>query len=524
MTAPSMPRRRAGLMLTSTIALTTWIVVDARWGPDWPAQEFRAHLAHISAVLLWDNNWYGGQALAGYSVLYPLISRVLGAAASGVLACTVAMWCLSRLLPRRRGWPDRLVVASSLVTLAGLLLIGQIPFLLGTAAGLWAVLAVLRQRPLPAAAAAAACSLLSPLAGGFLLIVAAALAAALGWRRVLPLGAAVAGSGVALVLGGASGPMPDPWTSLVCVLVFCAWTLLAVPRDGSARHGVLHRLALVYALVALAAFLVPDPVGGNIVRLGRLLAVPLACWLLAGAGRRRRAALGVAAAVALVWAALPVVGSVTAGARDPSQSSSYYRGLLHFLSRQDPTLGRVEVPFTHDHWEAHFVAARFPLARGWERQSDLRYNAVLYRPLTAARYRRWLDRTAVRFVALPDVALDTGGKAEAALLRHPPSYLHLVWHDAHWRVWQVAHATPLATGAARLTDLDAASFTAHFARAGSAVVRIRASSLWRVVAGHGCLATTPGGWLEVSTSARGTVQVAAQLSAGVLSDGRRCRA
>ena len=45
---------------------------------------------------------------------------------------------------------------------------------------------------------------------------------------------------------------------------------------------------------------------------------------------------------------------------------------------------RVEVAFTHNHWEAAHLATSVPLARGWERQLDEKANPLFYdgRPLT----------------------------------------------------------------------------------------------------------------------------------------------
>ena len=65
------------------------------------------------------------------------------------------------------------------------------------------------------------------------------------------------------------------------------------------------------------------------------------------------------------------------------------------------------------------MAPHVPLARGWERQVDRQRNALFYddRPITAARYRRWLDDNAVRFVALADAPIDYSAAREAALVR-----------------------------------------------------------------------------------------------------------
>jgi hypothetical protein len=45
-----------GLVLAAVIAAT------ARWGPDWPAQEFRAWSAQQHGITAWTNQWYSGQA------------------------------------------------------------------------------------------------------------------------------------------------------------------------------------------------------------------------------------------------------------------------------------------------------------------------------------------------------------------------------------------------------------------------------------------------------------------------------
>ena len=116
----------------------------------------------------------------------------------------------------------------------------------------------------------------------------------------------------------------------------------------------------------------------------------------------------------------------------------------------------MEIPFTDNHWESRWVAPHVPLARGWERQVDRERNALFYddRPLTAARYRRWLDDNAVRFVALADAPIDYSAAREAQLVRDGLPYLREVWHDAHWRVFAVAGARPLARGAARATAIE----------------------------------------------------------------------
>ena len=153
--------------------------------------------------------------------------------------------------------------------------------------------------------------------------------------------------------------------------------------------------------------------------------------------------------------------------------------MLSYLTENQVPLGRVEIPFTRDHWEAKYVAEKVPLARGWDRQIDLSRNAVLYAPLTAASYHTWLYENAVRFVALPDAPLDQGGQAEKALLKHPPSYLRSVYTDNQWHIWAVVGAAPLASGAATMTIADGEQF--HHERADWRVY-LRAAAMVGVLA------------------------------------------
>lgn len=510
--------RSATFVTNLTFLAGMAVVLFARWGPDWPAQEYRAGLAVHNGLLAWTDQWYGGQALPGYSVLYPVFAGLLGAAGTGLLATTAAAWTADRLVPHvERGAPRAYSVATVLV-LVGNLVIGQVPFLLGTAFALGAILALRRDRSRETLALAALCSLSSPLAGAILLLAIPPLAGPYGWRRSSMLGTAVAGPLVADVVGGAGGPFPCPWPSLVGVLVFSALVYALSPRT----NVMLRRLAVLYALAGLACFVVPNPIGGNIARLGKLIALPLACCLVTSDRRLAVAKWGTAGLAALLWPLVPLSTAVWHGAGDPSQHSAYYQGLLSFLKTQRATDGRLEIPFTREHWETAQVAPHFPIARGWERQSDLRYNTVLYRPITPTSYRSWLAQNAVVLIALPTVPLDYGGIAEAHLLAHPPAYLVPIWHDTHWRVWRVSGGPPLVSGDATVADIGPASVRLHFTRAGRAVVRFRSSRLWLVTSGTACIDTTPDGWLEIYSPASGQVTIRARVSMQLVTGRPNC--
>ena len=195
-----------------------------------------------------------------------------------------------------------------------------------------------------------------------------------------------------------------------------------------------------------------NPVGANITRLGMFVAAPL---VVAGA-KWPRAALAAVVSLLLWWQWSPAIDAVARAGHDPSTQASYYAPLLAFLADAGGPAGRVEIPFTRRHYEAAFVAPSVPLARGWERQLDMKVNSLFYEPgqLNAETYRAWLLDTGVRHVALADVALDPSAHAEAALIRAGQPYLRLAWRSLHWTVWEVVGSPGLVSGPAEVVGHD----------------------------------------------------------------------
>jgi hypothetical protein len=501
-----------GLLVAAVIAAT------ARWGPDWPAQEFRAWSASHAGLTAWTNQWYSGVALPGYSVIYPAISGLLGAPLTGLAAVAVSAAGAARMAPTGERYREIGYRVSVGLVLAADLLIGQVPYLVGVAFGVWALWSLRARHPVAAAVLAAASSLSSPLSGAFLLLAMPAIASAYGWRRAVPFGTAVAGVAVSFLYGGASGPFPFIVRIFGYVTVFAVLTVVLTRRDDRA----IRILGVTYGCAAIVLFAVPNPIGGNYARLGQLIALPLLWHVLPRLRWQRRAAVVPLIVLAALWPVYPSVTSAGRGASDPSQSPSYYDGMLAFLRTQDPTAGRLEVVFTREHWESLYVARTFPIARGWERQTDMGTNQVLYHSISAASYRQWLDDNGVALVALPNVPIDFGGKHEAALLQRPPSYLVPVWHDANWQVWRVQGAHGLVTGPATVRTLGTASVVLDFARPGTATVRIRADGMWDVTSGEGCVRSDSRGWLSVTSSASGPLTLRARMGVPATASGARC--
>jgi hypothetical protein len=185
--------------------------------------------------------------------------------------------------------------------------------------------------------------------------------------------------------------------------------------------------------------------------------------------------------------------------------------MLSFIDRRAEAAVRVEVPFTRLHWESVYVARDVPLARGWVTQLDVKYNA-LFRGDAAARlsperYRRWLDREGVRYVALPDVALDPTGRAEGKLIRRGLPYLRAVYRNRHWAIYEVRGTPGLSDGVGRVTKIAPQSFDLRVRRPGFTLIRIRFTPYWRITRGRGCVMRSTAGWTLLYALSSGSMHV-----------------
>jgi hypothetical protein len=302
------------------------------------------------------------------------------------------------------------------------------------------------------------------------------------------------------------GHEPYAASTLWPILVTVAVALVALRnRELPLRIGI-----LLFGLGNLAAYLLVTPVGSNASRLEPLLAGPLAAILWWS--HRRRLLLAVALPLLYIQVQAPIRDVSTAW-HDEATQSHYYQPLLSFLARQGGPPFRIEIPFTLFHWEAYEVAPRFPLARGWERQLDIKYNGLFYSGrLTAARYDAWLHRLAVRFVAVPEVRLDYSARQEEALIDRGLPYLRPVASLVHWRIYAVADPTPIAQGAGRLIDLAADSFTLRASRPGRTLVRVRFTPYWAIADGSGCV-RPDGEFTAVTLDRAGDVRIVTRFSA-----------
>jgi hypothetical protein len=543
--------------LTVSVPLAiAYLIVQPPSG-DLAAATYRSDLFARVGLTLWDNGWYGGHYLPGYSLLSPALGALVGERLLLALSAVAAAGLFALLAQRLFEPPGaRLAAASFALGVCVGLLSGRVAYDLGFAFGLLALLALAHGRTAAALGLAVLTSLASPVAGAFLALAGVADALAgdpsaahsrggrNGWRadwRGLALAAAALIPILALALlfpeGGWEPFAPSVfWPGLAGVVLIALLLPRAAVAAGTLAPRAVRALtwgAWLYALALIGSFVLHTPVGSNAARLGALLAAPLIAGVL---WDRRRLALLLLAPVLLYWQLETPINDVAELVGDPSVNASYYAPLSAELQRLAGGVAggraggnpiRVEVPLTGAHWESVHLPehSSILLARGWERQLDTRYGALFYRPtLTPAAYRAWLEDNAVAYVALPDVRLDFAGEQEGRLVARGLPYLREVWRSAHWRLFAVRNATPLVQPPAVLRSLGSSSFTLLAPRPGAYAVRVRFTPYWAIERGRGCVRRTPGGWTEVEAHGAGTLRVDLAFSlTRVFEHGPRCR-
>lgn len=516
-------QRWPGTFLTAVLALL-WLAICPPTA-DLSAQLYRAHLFSAHGFSLWDNYWYGGHYLLGYSVLFPPLGALVGVKLLGAIAVVVTAYAGEWLIYDYFGADGRLAACWLAVGLASELISDRITFALGLAGFALAVALLnwelrhakpksgLRHPALVAAICAALFSALaSPVAALFtgLVGVAVLLVGPTG-RSSRKAGFAIAGAALipALALSIAfpqGGQQPFTTQSLVPLLI-AGVVLLYLVRE----QMLIYTIVLLYLIGCVAAAISTLPIGSNASRLGELLFGPL--FVLTFDPRRVQWRWAMAVFVIAVLGLLRIqwqytIDDLQQALTNGHSDAAYYMPLDRYLAQLPGAKRgafRVEIPFTAQHWESYYVARDFPLARGWERQLDTAEDSIFYKhgKLTATSYRRWLDSLAVAYVAVSDAKPDYSAKAEIQLIDHGLPYLKLVAHLQHWRVYAVADPTPIVSGAASLTRLGNDSVTLNFPHPGGETIRVRYSPYWRLDGVSGCVIKS-GGFVKVSAQTAGT--------------------
>jgi len=496
--------------LVAALLAGAYLIVQPA-GADLPAQLLRVKLFGAEGFGIWNNWWYGGHYLLGYSVLFPPLGWLLGprlVAALASVGTATAFAALSHDVYGEDAWLGATWLGAATVTE---LLSGRLTFALGLCGAAVTALFLERRQAggLIPAVSACATALASPVAGLFVALAGAVVA----WRGVKTRNRTDIAGGVAaisvqiLVLGALGLAFPtggyEPFALGTLWPPLAAGLFIVLLRPGPMITGA----TLLYLAGCLAAYAIHTPVGSNAARLGELAAGPLVALILVP----RRAWLLLALA-AIPLAYIQVHDAITDLQHgEPDRGAAYYRPLIGFLRRQ-PGLWRVEVPFTQGHWESYWLAARVPLARGWERQTDIADNQPFYeRGLTAARYRSWLHELAVRYVAVADAPADYSARAELRLIRGGLPYLRVVKRLAHWTVYAVSDPTPIATGAGRAVAIGASTVRLAVAHRGSTYLRVRWSPYWQLRGVRGCVAPA-GPFTRITTTAAGPARLSMSFS------------
>lgn len=508
-------------MLAAALLAAVYLLIEPRT-VDLAAHEFRAELFAREGFTLWNGQWYAGHHTVAYSVLFPPLAWLLGPTLVGALAA-VASAALFEPLARGH-WGERARHGALWFGIgsATLLFTGRLPFALGVAFGLGALLAFQRGRPRLGAGLAVLCAISSPVAGLFLALAGVAhfLAGSRGEGAALTAAALVPPVllSAAFPEGGHEPFVVSAFAPLPLFAAACLWLLPAEQR--ALRIG-----AALYGIAGIAAYLLDTPMGGNAVRLGALFGGPVLLCAIGLAGPpRRRALIALTFAALAVWQWSPAVRDVVKAIEDPSVEPGYYEPLLDFLA-ENPGPGRVEIPFTRGHWEAAEVAPEFALARGWQRQLDVGRNGLFYDGvLNDVTYATWLAEHGVRWVALPSVKPDYSSYRERALVERGAPYLRLAREVKHWRIYELTLPHPIVipdrASDIVLAELRSDEFTLDVREPGSALVRVRFTPYWKA---HGGCVEPDGEWTRVTAERPGALRVTTTFSPErVVSRGKRC--
>ena len=502
-----------------------YLILEPRPG-DLAAHEVRAGLFGRQGFAIWNGDWYGGHHTLAYSVLSPPLAWLLGARLVLVLAA-VACAALFEQLVRSHFGEVRARVGALWFGIAtgSLLATSRMPFALGVALGLGALVALQRGRPRIAVALAVLCPLASPVAGLF--VALAGLARALTAPADRRVGAAIAAAGLLppVLLSVAfpeGGYAPFPFSAYLSVPLFCLACALVLPREERAlRVG-----ALLYALGATIAAVSETPVGGTVPRLGALAGGPLLACALWGRIRPRGWWIAAVAGTLVLgyWQWTSAVRDISKAIGDPAADAGYFDPVRRFMAGL-PDQRRIEIPFTSSRWENAEIAPVTPLARGWLRQLDTHLNPVFYKgELNRVTYASWLAENAVRYVALPSAKPDKSSYGERSLIERGLPYLRRRFRSRHWRVYEVILPAPfvIPRGRANLTldDLGSDRVLLRVRRPGEALVRVRWTPYWLA---HGGCVERAGRWTKVTARRTGVLRLTIRFSPErVVSRGRRC--
>lgn len=482
-TPPRRLLRHPVTIATAAAAVThvLWFLFFANSGGDIAAQDAWAEFVGRHPGTAYNLAWYGGMHPVSYSVVSPYLMSVLGVRSTMMIVGTVSAALTALILVRVRAVRNPL--ACSLAGVFAYLcnaLSGRVTFGLGMMFAVGAVAAVFcwphrwrYKRWAKAAVAAPLAGLAtasSPVAGLFLGVVAAALFLHKRRPGAYAIGLApVAVVALSSLLFPFSGTQPMSLGTVLLPFLFSVLVFVLVPRDWS----TVRTAAAVYGLGTVLTYFVDSQIGSNVTRMAMLFAgiVLLAALPYTRPRSRRWYALVLAFAGLNFWIGFKGVDDIVRTTPDASWARSL-APLVNQLQQVGAERGRVEVIPASSHREASALAT-YNLARGWNRQADMKRNPLFYDDtLDAVNYRQWLDRWAVHYVVLPTGRPDNGAQRETELVGQGLSYLREVWSDENWKLYRVLEPTPLADPPATVEKAGANELTIRVESAGRVLIRI----------------------------------------------------
>src|ERR1035437_2770543 len=107
--------------------ITAWLIVEPRT-PDLAGQVYRVGLFRDLGFAIWDEHWYAGHYLPGYSLLFPPLGALLGVRALGALAALASALLFERILAPIYGSAARWGALWFAVAAVGDIWIGRVAF------------------------------------------------------------------------------------------------------------------------------------------------------------------------------------------------------------------------------------------------------------------------------------------------------------------------------------------------------------------------------------------------------------
>jgi hypothetical protein len=456
--------------LFSIMNATAFLIVRPGVNDLWAARARASAASHGVGLTYWFS-WFGGGSTPGnYSVVTPYLSALLTAELVGALsAVAITLLCAVLLRDTTHGLAATAVAAVA----AGInLWSGRIPFLLGTALAVAALIAIKNQRRVLAGLATVVSIASSPVSGAFLALGLVGSFVATKSHRAISattLATIVVSLGIVGIVFGAPGPQRFSWElcgrSIAALLLF----LLARPPN------YLRVVIWLSVATALTMAVVPNGMGSNF---GRMIWFCLPVAVVATSGRRVWIPLLVVCPVLLSGANLTV--SDLRHASDRVASVSYYTPLANELDRiSGLTTYRLEVVAQGAHAAYDALLGHAMLARGWETQEDNALNrTVKSSTLDATLYKIWLDNNSVGYVALPRSKAET--YPEYALVASATlPYLREVWHSDDWSLYRVSDPTPIIAEPQAILAYSQSKLTIRTPCACQFSIRIRYSKYLR---------------------------------------------